>query len=161
MSLLYDYTYTVVGAALFCGIISVLGPSDSKGKVFRFIAGAVLLFCLASPLKNLGGELKNMDLSFDLSEKYDASFAENYTEMIMENEIKSSINACIKEITGQGAEDIEIAISFGNDKYTVDSIRITLENGAYGKTAAVKSVINHRFGVMPEVITVENDEYNG
>ncbi len=161
MSVLYDYTYTLVGAALFCGIISVLGPSDSKGKIFRLIAGAVLLLCLASPLKNLGGKLKGMDLNFDWSEKYDASFAEDYTEKIMENEIKSSINACVKEITGLGAQDIEIALTFEKDKYIIENICISLPGSAYGKTAALKSVVNHRFGIMPEVITVGNDEYNG
>ena len=161
MNFIKDYTYTLIGAALFSGIMSMLGPDGNRGRVFRFIAGAVLLLCMAYPLKNIVTDFNNLDLDFIHEQSFDSSYAENYTAKIMENEIKSKVNACIKEITGEGAKDIEISVVYENDKYTVTDITVILPKTGKVKIPAVESVINHRFGVKPKVITEGDDEYNG
>lgn len=161
MSFIKDYSVTLIGAALFSGVISVLAPSGDKGKVLRFIAGAALLLCIAAPVINGVSNLSDR-IHFDFErDYYDESFAEDYTGKVMENEIKSRLNACVKEIAGDGAKEINLEVKYENEKYTIENAVVVLPYAQKDKCSAVESVINHRFGVKPKVITESEAEYNG
>lgn len=154
MSQLGEWIRTVIGAALLCGMITLLAPSGRYEKTLRLIAGAFLLFCLVTPLAR--GRLDWKDLDFKLSPppayaEEDGLWAESASAM--ERQLKAEINDCVRAIVGEDAVAIESAVSFADGDFSLGEVTITLPPGNGGKCAAVRDYVKIETGIEPTVIS--------
>ena len=94
MSALNEYVRTIIGVSLLGGIISVTAPSGANARTFCFISGIFVLLCLVLPLKDTIDALSDFDWGFELNGgEYSFSDTADYTYELIENEMKSQINA--------------------------------------------------------------------
>ena len=151
MSTVNEYIKTVIGISILSGIISVIAPSGSNSKVLRFVCGIFVLLCLMRPLNESISAIK--DFKFDFQNEYTFSDTKNYTYELIENEMKSQLNACVKQVTGESAENISVTVQGDDENIEIAFVEITVNSAYIHKIQALKEVVYSKFGITPSVIT--------
>ena len=154
MSFINEYVKTVIGVSLFSGIISVTAPSGANAKTFRFISGLFVLLCLILPLKNTVAEFGNFDWNISLpGGNYSFADTADYTYELIENEMKSQVNACVKQVIGESASDISVTVQGDTDNIEIAQVTIYIDKAYEYKSQALKEYVFSKFGITPTVIT--------
>ncbi len=153
MSALSEYVKTIIGVSLLSGIISVTAPSGSNNKTFRFISGMFVLLCLILPLKDIILNSRDFSLNLNLNNtQYSFSDTAEYAKELTENKMKSEINACVKQVTGESALDISITVNGNEEKIEITEVSITIDKAYAPKAQALKEYVFSKFGITPTVI---------
>ena len=113
MSLFSEYIRVVIGAAVICGMVTLLVPKGHYEKAFRLITGVFLLFCMVTPVSRGLGSLKDFDFSVDFEDVPALEEgAWGQSAMVMEQQLKNRIGECVRTIIGEDALAIEGTVSF-------------------------------------------------
>jgi len=67
--------------------------------------------------------------------------------------MKSQLNACVKQVTGESAENISVTVQGNDDNIEITFVEISINSAYIHKTQALKEVIYSKFGITPSVIT--------
>lgn len=104
MSLFSEYIRVVIGAAVICGMVTLLVPKGHYEKAFRLITGVFLLFCMVTPVSRGLGSLKDFDFSVDFEDVPALEEgAWGQSAMVMEQQLKNRIGECVRTIIGEDA----------------------------------------------------------
>ena len=154
MTFFSEYVRVVIGAAVICGMVTLLVPKGHYEKAFRLITGVFLLFCMVTPVSPGLGSLRDFDFSVsfaDVPELEDGAWGQS--AMVMEQQLKEQINACVRTITGEDALGIEGTVSFMNEQFSVGGVTITVSPEHAGKFTAIRDYVKKETGIEPEVIS--------
>lgn len=154
MSLFSEYIRVVIGAAVICGMVTLLVPKGHYEKAFRLITGVFLLFCMVTPVSRGLGSLKDFDFSVDFEDVPTLEEgAWGQSAMVMEQQLKNRIGECVRTIIGEDALAIEGTVSFMNEQFSVGEVTITVGPEHAGKFAAIRDYVKKETGIEPEVIS--------
>ena len=78
--------------------------------------------------------------------------------MVMEQQLKEQINACVRTITGEDALGIEGTVSFMNEQFSVGEVTITVSPEHAGKFTAIRDYVKKRRVLNPKLY--RRDEVN-
>ncbi len=149
-----EYVKTVIGVSLLSGIISIAAPKEGSGKAFRLVCGVFVLFCLILPLNKAVKNLSSLKTEFKTPlGEYSAEDTGQYTLAVIKKELELNVNACVKQITGADAINIETLVDRNGEEYSVKEITITVSEAYMPKATPLKELVFSRFGITPEVIT--------
>lgn len=149
-----EYFLTVIGAALICGMITLLSPKGNFQKSFALISGVFVLFCMVTPLTNGFETLENFDFSIDLDESnMEQNDVWQYSANAMEQVLIAQIDECVKKITSESAIKIEVEITSTDSGFVLSSAVIWVSNEYKDKLIAIRDYVKMETGVIPEVIT--------
>ena len=151
MNTVLEAAKTIIGVSLLSGIISVIAPVGSNTRVFRFVSGLFVILCLIRPLNDLSDMLKRTKL--EVENEYTFADTEDYTSELLENEMKSLVNACVKQVTGESAKDISVEINDNNGNIEISSVTVILAPEYNYKSKAVEELVFSKYGILPAVIT--------
>lgn len=127
MSLFSEYIRVVIGAAVICGMVTLLVPKGHYEKAFRLITGVFLLFCMVTPVSRGLGSLKDFDFPWTLKtcpQLEEGAWGQS--AMVMEQQLKNRIGECVRTIIGEDALAIEGTVSFMNEQFSVGEVTITV-----------------------------------
>ena len=68
MTFFSEYVRVVIGAAVICGMVTLLVPKGHYEKAFRLITGVFLLFCMVTPVSKGLGSLRDFDFSVSFAD---------------------------------------------------------------------------------------------
>ncbi len=146
-----EYLKSVITVSLISGVISMIAPRGYNKKVFRFICGIFMLLCVIAPIKDIVFDFK-LDLNSD-NKEYSFEKTEEYITETSENQIKSLVNGCVKQVTGTNASDITVTLRKEDQEYVAENITVILDESYANKADAVKDLIFSKYGLKVQVIT--------
>jgi hypothetical protein len=120
------WAITISGVSILSGIISSLLPEDSYKKLFRFIAGVVLLYAVLQPL--FGRNSIDFNIGDYLSDNYEVSDnIDKYAKGAMLSSVEKSIEDMFIDFAQSKTIQLKINCSCEiiNNKIVVEEIRIS------------------------------------
>lgn len=159
MEAIRSWAFSICFAAVSCGLIQMLIPNISTGKVLRFTVAIFFLICVLSPVVLDGYEppiITQEDVqqnTQEIADKLTASVDERF-----QKDAKNQISTLIKEnLLEIGIKPNKIIININTkdkDRILINNVRIELDEGYQSEHQKTVALLEQLLGIPPELVYI-------
>ena len=154
MTQIKDYVLLIVGACLTCGGLTVLALSGQFTRIIHIIGSMFLLLCILSPLTGTFDRIIHYSADWNVpNSSRSESQVWDYSAQAMSSSVENTIQDYVVTVTGHTAKNIDVAISYGDNAFTITDIHIYLAPDDAYKSTALADYVAIKTGVRPVVIS--------